>query len=59
MKSTNTFGIQLIIGLPRNKKQTQALVYASITVNGRRAEITLKQRVDSKACDDAKGRTRG
>jgi len=49
MKSTNTFGIQFIIRLPRNENNLQALVYARITVNGRRAEISLKQKVDPKA----------
>jgi site-specific recombinase XerD len=59
MTNTNTFGIQFIMRLPRNERQVQALVYARITVNGRRAEISLKQRVDPKAWDDAKGRARG
>ncbi len=45
MKSTNTFGIQFIIRVPKNEKATEAAVYARITVNGRRSEVSLKKKL--------------
>lgn len=59
MKSTNTFGIQFIIRIPKNEKATEATVYARITVNGRRSEISLKKKIDPKFWDEAKGRAKG
>ena len=45
MKSRNTFGIQFVIRLPKQKKDETAAVYARITVNGRRTEVSLKTKV--------------
>lgn len=59
MKSTNTFGIQFVLRLPKNKKDDMAIVYARITVNGRRAEISLKSKVSIHNWDEAKGRAKG
>jgi len=59
MRSTNTFGIQFIIRIPKNEKAVEASVYARITVNGRRTEISLKKKIDPKFWDDAKGRAKG
>lgn len=59
MKSTNTFGIQFIIRIPKNEKATEATVYARITVNGRRSEISLKKKIDPKFWDEGKGRAKG
>ena len=59
MKNTNTFGIQFVIRIFKQGKSKQANVYARITVNGRRAEISLKQKVDPEAWDDSKGRAKG
>lgn len=59
MKSTNTFGIQFIIRIPKNEKATEATVYARITVNGRRSEVSLKKKIDPKFWDEAKGRAKG
>jgi len=59
MKSKNTFGIQFVLRLPKNKKDEIAVVYARITVNGRRAEISLKSKVSINNWDEAKGRAKG
>lgn len=59
MKSKNTFGIQFVLRLPKNKKDEMAVVYARITVNGRRAEISLKSKVSINNWDEAKGRAKG
>ncbi|WP_160070387.1 site-specific integrase [Sphingobacterium bovisgrunnientis] len=59
MKSRNTFGIQFVLRLPKNKKDEMAVVYARITVNGRRAEISLKSKVSINNWDEAKGRAKG
>jgi site-specific recombinase XerD len=59
MKTTNTFGIHFIIRLPKNEKSDDALVYARVTVNGKRAEISLKQKIDPRLWDENKGRAKG
>ena len=59
MKSKNTFGIQFVLRLPKNKKDEMATVYARITVNGRRTEISLKNKVSINNWDEAKGRAKG
>lgn len=59
MKSKNTFGIQFIIRIPKQQKNGLATVYARITVNGRRAEISLKKKVAPKDWDETKGRAKG
>ena len=59
MKSKNTFGIQFVLRLPKNKKDEMATVYARITVNGRRTEISLKKKVSINNWEEAKGREKG
>ena len=59
MRSSNTFGIQFVIRLPKQQKSNQATVFARISVNGRRCEISLKKKVDPQNWDDAKGKARG
>ena len=59
MKSRNTFGIQFVLRLPKNKKDETATVYARITVNGRRTEISLKSKVSINNWDEVKGRAKG
>jgi site-specific recombinase XerD len=59
MRSSNTFGIQFVIRLPKQQKSDQATVFARISVNGRRCEISLKKKVDQQNWDDAKGKARG
>jgi hypothetical protein len=48
-----------VLRLPKNKKDEMAVVYARITVNGRRAEISLKSKVSINNWDEAKGRAKG
>lgn len=59
MKSRNTFGIQFVLRLPKNKIDEMATVYARITVNGRRTEISLKSKISIKNWDEGKGRAKG
>lgn len=59
MRSKNTFGIQFVLRLPKNKKDGMATVFARITVNGRRTEISLKCKVSIDNWDEAKGRAKG
>jgi site-specific recombinase XerD len=59
MKSKNTFGIQFIIRIPRQDKNGLATVYARITVNSRRTEISLKKKIAAKDWDDLRGRAKG
>jgi len=59
MRSSNTFGIQFVIRLPKQQKNNQATVFARISVNGRRCEISLKKKVNPQNWDEAKGKARG
>jgi site-specific recombinase XerD len=59
MRSSNTFGIQFVIRLSKQQKNDPATVFARISVNGRRCEISLKRKVDPKSWDEAKGKARG
>ena len=45
MKTTNTFGVQFIIRTKKNDP-LKALIYARITVNGKRLEVSLKRTID-------------
>lgn len=59
MRSSNTFGIQFVIRLPKQQKNDQATVFARISVNGRRCEISLKKKVNPQNWDEVKGKARG
>lgn len=59
MRSSNTFGIQFVIRLPKQQKNDQATVFARISVNGRRCEISLKKKVNLQNWDEVKGKARG
>src|SRR5690554_908217 len=59
MKRMNTFGIQFIIRVPKQQKNEKYSVYARITVNGRRSEISLKAKVLPKNWDEVKGKAKG
>jgi len=59
MKSRNTFGVQFVLRMPKQQKDDTATIYARITVNGRRAEISLKSKVAVKNWDEAKGKAKG
>lgn len=58
MRSTNTFSI-LFWADQKNAKNNEALVYARITVNQKRANISLKRRVPIKIWDSKKNRSKG
>ncbi|WDF69612.1 Arm DNA-binding domain-containing protein [Sphingobacterium oryzagri] len=58
-KNVNTFGIHFIIRSPKNQKSKLVSVYARISVNGRRAEISLKRKVSPDQWSDLKGRAKG
>jgi site-specific recombinase XerD len=59
MRSSNTFGIQFIIRLSKQQKNDPATVFARISVNGRRCEISLKKKVNPQSWDEIKGKARG
>jgi len=59
MKMTNTFGVQFIITLPKHSKNGLADIYARITVNGRRSEISLKAKILAKDWSELKGKAKG
>lgn len=59
MKSKNTFGIQFVTRIPRQQKDDMVSVYARITVNGRRTEISLKTKVAINNWDVVKGKAKG
>jgi len=59
MRSNNTFGIQFVTRLSKQQKDGEATVFARITVNGRRCEISLKKKVNQKNWDEVKGKARG
>lgn len=54
MKAQNTFGLRYFIR--RNKtNNNKALIYASITVNNKRIEMSLKHSIDVKDWNGKKG----
>jgi site-specific recombinase XerD len=59
MRSSNTFGIQFVIRLSKQRKTDPATVFARISVNGRRCEISLKKKVNPLNWDEVKGKARG
>ena len=58
MKTTSTFSILFWADLARAKDR-QASIYARITVNGKRATLSLKRKVPVSDWDAHKGRARG
>lgn len=58
MKTTATFSILFWADLSR-AKDNQASIYARVTVNGKRATISLKRKVPISDWDAHKGRARG
>lgn len=58
MRNPNTFGV-LFIARPNKAKEGRFPLYARITVNGRRVEISLKRYVHSSEWNGAKGMARG
>ncbi len=58
MRTTNTFGIQFIIR--KNKaKEELAPIYARVTVDARRVEISLKRWINPEDWDSIKGKAKG
>ncbi len=58
MKSTHTFGIQFVLRPNRNDRST-GQIYARITVENTRIEISLKKTVSMDLWNEAKGKTKG
>ncbi len=59
MRSSNTFDIQFVIRLSKQKKTNPATLFARISVNGRRCEISLNKKVNPLNWDEIKGKARG
>ncbi|PKQ45199.1 site-specific integrase [Confluentibacter flavum] len=58
MQTNNTFSVVLFTRKSRSKPQ-ELSIYARITVNGKRSEISLKRHVQQKNWDSSKNRGRG
>ena len=58
MKKVNTFGIQFVIRKHRIKND-QAPIYARITVNTNRSEISVKRRIHTDNWNNGKGMAKG
>ena len=58
MQTSNTFSVVLFTRKSRSKQQ-ELSIYARITVNGKRSEISLKRHVQQSEWDTSKNRGRG
>ena len=58
MQTNNTFSVVFFTRKSRSKQQ-ELSIYARITVNGKRSEISLKRHVQQKEWDTSKNRGRG
>lgn len=58
MRTTHTFGIQFVLR-PNKKDRSRGIVYARITVESKRAEISLKKTLSIESWNEAKGKARG
>ncbi len=58
METTQTFGIQFLTRENRDIK-SGLTIYARVTVNGSRVEISLKQNIASELWDSTKGTVKG
>lgn len=59
MRSNSTFGIQFVIRGDKGRNDGRATVFARVSVNGRRCEISLKKKVSAHLWDNVKGRAKG
>ncbi|EHO12758.1 hypothetical protein HMPREF9714_01128 [Myroides odoratimimus CCUG 12901] len=59
MKTKNTFGIHFIIRVSNSNKTVPSLIYARVTVNGQRTEISLKLKISPTSWDNIKGKAKG
>lgn len=55
----NSLAIGFLLRKPKNKENTNALVYVRITVNGRRCELALSRKWDPASWDSKKGKATG
>nr|WP_294901384.1 site-specific integrase [uncultured Pedobacter sp.] len=58
MKTRNTFGIQFVLRVSKSE-EAHGSVFARITVNGKRCEISLKKKIETMNWDAAKGKAKG
>ena len=58
MKKVNTFGIQFVIRKHRIKNE-EAPIYARITVNSSRCELSVKKRINVNNWNNGKGKAKG
>ncbi|MBE7175332.1 MAG: site-specific integrase [Mucilaginibacter polytrichastri] len=58
MRSKNTFGIQFFSRKKHSGKAELSYLYARITVNKRRVEISLKKQIDPMMWDDKRGQAK-
>lgn len=59
MRKMNTFGIHFVIRVTKQQKNEMGAVFARISVNGRKSEISLKAKVLPKNWDVAIGKAKG
>ncbi len=59
MKTMNTFGIHFVIRVTKQQKNEMGAVFARVTVNGKKTEISLKTKVLPKNWDMTKGKAKG
>src|SRR5690606_35040522 len=59
MRTMNTFGIHFVIRVTKQQKNEMGAVFARVTVNGRKTEISLKAKVLPKNWDISKGKAKG
>jgi len=59
MRTMNTFGIHFVIRVTKQQKNEMGAVFARVTVNGRKTEISLKAKVLPKNWDMAIGKAKG
>ncbi|WLD24282.1 site-specific integrase [Flavobacterium dauae] len=59
MRTMNTFGIHFVIRVTKQQKNEMGAVFARVTVNSRKTEISLKAKVLPKNWDMAIGKAKG
>jgi hypothetical protein len=58
MRTTHTFGLQFIIRSNKND-QSSGIIYARITIEGQRAEISLKKTLPLSLWNNSRGKVNG
>jgi len=58
MRTTHTFGLQFIIRSNKND-QNSGIIYVRITIEGQRAEISLKKTLPISIWNNARGKVNG